>query len=258
MYPQLLWERLEKYGVNAVVIAFEEETKTDWLSSINPSKKVILNVGQIGKLFRSLKQLEVRYTLLAGQITPGKLFKDLRPDLKALRILFSLKEKNASTIFGAIVQEMETKGTTVLDARCFLDDQLAHEGVMVESRGVKFSESSLQQGISVAKELARLEVGQGLVIYNGTIIAVEAFEGTDNMIERAGRLCSKPMGFIKTSKPGQDFRFDVPVFGLRTVEKMKEAGIGWAALEAEKTLILNKEETLRTCAACGIKLIGYK
>ncbi len=256
IYPALLWNRLSSNGINAHLIAFENETSTELFSSVPENRRTFLNVGQIGKLLKTLEMIEARYVLMAGQITPGKLFKDLKPDLKAIWMLACLKERNAATIFGSIVTEIESLGISVLDARSFLDDQLAERKLMTKGRMV-VSESELNHGTNIAKEVAGLDIGQGIVVSKGTVIAVEAFEGTDAMLERAGKLCSKKMGFIKTSKQNQDFRFDVPVFGTRTLEKMRDANIQWAALESEKTLMLEKDIIISRANQYGISIIGF-
>ncbi|MDR1254735.1 MAG: UDP-2,3-diacylglucosamine diphosphatase LpxI [Puniceicoccales bacterium] len=255
-YPKLVWHRFLSYHLNAYIIAFEGDAE-NWINEVPEPQKTSLNVGQIGKLLKTLKQVGARYVFLAGQINPSKLFHGLKLDLMAVWLLARLKEKNASTIFGSIVYEIEKLGITVLDARSFLDDQLIDKGIVLGDRAVEISEHDLQQGILVAKTLSSLDVGQGVVICQGTIVAVEAFEGTNAMLERAGTLCQKPMGFIKLAKNKQDFRFDVPVFGLRTLEKMKQAGIAWVALEGEKTLILNQTQVLEQAKSWGIKLIGF-
>ncbi|MDR0646868.1 MAG: UDP-2,3-diacylglucosamine diphosphatase LpxI [Puniceicoccales bacterium] len=255
-YPKLVWHRFLNHHLNAYIVAFEGDAES-WVNEIPEPQKISLNVGQIGKLLKTLKQVGARYVFLAGQINPSKLFHGLKLDLMAVWLLARLKEKNASTIFGSIVCEIEKLGITVLDARSFLDDQLMDKGIVLGDGAVEISEHDLRQGIFVAKTLSSIDVGQGLVICQGTVVAVEAFEGTDAMLERAGTLCQKPMGFIKLAKNKQDFRFDVPVFGLRTLEKMKQAGIVWAALEGEKTLILNQMQVLEQAKSLGIKLIGF-
>ncbi len=256
-YPRLVWQRLLECRLDAHVIALEASANV-WTDAIPADRKTFINVGQIGKLLHLLKQLKARYVYLAGQITPGKLFQQLKPDFKAIWLLARLKEKNASTIFGAVVREIEALGITVLDARSFLDEHLAHSGEISAVSSIKIADYELQQGIAAARALAAADIGQGLVICRGTIIAAEAFEGTDAMLERAGSLCHKPMGFIKLAKNNQDFRFDVPSFGLKTLKHMKASGITWAALEANNVLIINKDIVLSEAKSLGIKIIGFQ
>jgi DUF1009 family protein len=208
-------------------------------------------------MLKALREFDAGYALMAGQITPRRLFKGLHPDLKATKILFSLKRRNAETIFGAIAREIEELGVTLLDARAFLDDQLASAGCMT---GKKFPIESdyLDHGIHIARESARLDIGQGCVVRKGTVLAVEAFEGTDEMLRRAGAFKTDGALFVKTVKARQDFRFDVPCFGLRTLETMREARLAAAALESGKVIMLDKPNVLEQARAWGISLFGFE
>ncbi|MFQ6723140.1 MAG: LpxI family protein [Opitutales bacterium] len=255
MYPQLVWERLSKTCPNASLFCFEEEVKS-WAEQTAQGQHSFFSIGQVGTWLKALKKCSARYVLLAGQITPKKLFQGLNPDLKAILLLASLKEKNASTIFGALIKEIEKLDIRVLDARCFLEDQLASPGNLTKT-SAKLDPEQLQKSIDICKQIAALDVGQGIVVSNGTVIAVEAFEGTDAMIERAGTLCKRPMGLIKLAKQTQDFRFDVPVFGPRTLKKMMESGLTWAALESHRTLILEKERVLEEADRQNIAIFGF-
>ena len=255
MYPQLVWERLSKTCPNASLFCFEEEVKS-WAEQAAQGRYSFFSIGQVGTWLKALKKCSARYVLLAGQITPKKLFQGLNPDLKAILLLASLKEKNASTIFGALIKEIEKLDIRVLDARCFLEDQLASPGNLTKT-SAKLDPEQLQKSIDICKQIAALDVGQGIVVSNGTVIAVEAFEGTDAMIERAGTLCKRPMGLIKLAKQTQDFRFDVPVLGPRTLKKMMESGLTWAALESHRTLILEKERVLEEADRQNIAIFGF-
>ena len=157
---------------------------------------------------------------MAGQVTPGKLFKGLHPDLKAIRMLAGLDRKNAETIFGAIGDEIEKVGVHLLDARVFMDEDMAEEGIMVKGKE-RIETQHFSHGIEIARENARLDVGQGVVVSRGTVLAVEAFEGTNAMLDRAGTLEPKIALFVKLGKPKQDTRFDVPVFGLKPFKRCK-------------------------------------
>ena len=192
---------------------------------------------------------------MAGQVTPGKLFKGLHPDLKAIRMLAGLDRKNAETIFGAIGEEIEKAGVHLLDARVFMDQDLAEEGVMIQGKE-KIEPEHLKHGIEIARENARLDVGQGVVVSRGTVLAVEAFEGTNQMLERAGKFGAKNCLFVKLAKPKQDTRFDVPVFGLQTLHAMKDAGIGNAALETDSVLLLDKPQVVAEGKKLGIGMAG--
>ena len=256
LYPQLVAKAIRAAGIPLRLVAFEEETPPELVASFSKNEHRMLKVGQLGHMLDALKDFGAGYAYMAGQITPRRLFKGLHPDLKATRILLSLKRRNAETIFGAIAREIEALGVTQLDARSFLDDQLASAGCMT---GKKFpiEQDYLDHGIQIARECARLDIGQGCVVRKGTVLAVEAYEGTDEMLRRAGTLKTEETLFVKTVKPRQDWRFDVPCFGLRTLETMREARIGAAALETNKVIILDKPAVLAQAKTWGIQLLGF-
>ena len=243
-------------GVPLRLIAFEEETRPELVASFAQGERVMLKVGQLGHMLDALGDFGAGYALMAGQITPRRLFKGLHPDLKATRILLSLKRRNAETIFGAIAKEIEAIPVTLLDARAFLDDQLATAGCMT-GRKFPIDQDYVDHGVQIARECARLDIGQGCVVRKGTVLAVEAFEGPDEMLRRAGGFKTDESLFVKTVKTRQDWRFDVPCFGLKTLETMREAGLATAALEAGKVLILDKPAVLAQARTWGISLLGF-
>ncbi|MEM8867334.1 MAG: UDP-2,3-diacylglucosamine diphosphatase LpxI [Verrucomicrobiota bacterium] len=255
-YPILTAEQIRQSGVPFKLIAFEGETDPDLIESFAPEDRKIIKVGQLGKMLKALDSMSCRYALMAGQITPKRLFKGLHPDLKTLKILNSLRVKNAETIFGAISQEIEAIGLEMLDARAFLDQHLASEGLMTKGR-LKAPVENIEHGIRIAKGAADLDIGQGAVVRKGTVLAVEAYEGTDPMLKRAGSFKTDGLIFVKTVKRQQDYRFDVPVFGQRTLEVMNEAKIQTAVLEADKVLMLDKEQLLEQAKQLKIELFGF-
>jgi len=255
-YPIRVAAAIRRAGIPLRLIAFEEETPAELFASFPETERRMLLVGQLGKALDTLEKFGAGYAIMAGQITPRRLFKGLHPDFKAARILFSLKRRNAETIFGALAKEIAALGVTLLDARSFLDDELASEGPMTGKCSVP--DEFLQHGIHIAKEVARLDIGQGVVVRKGTVVAVEAFEGTDAMLRRAGEFKTDHLLFVKTVKPRQDYRFDVPVFGLRTLESMRDAGIEHAALEADNTIMLEKPRVIEQARVWKIQLFGYR
>ena len=255
-YPLLLAERARKAGISLRLIELGGETSSELISSFLRNERSAVKVGQVGKLLKELKKFDAGYAVMAGQVTPGKLFKGLHPDLKAIRMLAGLDRKNAETIFGAIGDEIEKINVHLLDARVFMDEDLASEGVIVKGKE-KIDPEHLAHGIEIARENARLDVGQGVVVSRGTVLAVEAFEGTNAMLERAGKFGAKNCLFVKLGKPKQDTRFDVPVFGMQTLEKMKYAGIGNVAFEDGSVLLLDKEKLLFTATQMGIGIQGF-
>ena len=256
LYPQLVARSAMKAGVPLRLIAFEGETAPELVASFPEADRHTVHVGQVGKTLKLLKEFGAGYALMAGQVTPRRLFDGLRPDLKAAQILLSLKRRNAETIFGAIAKEIEALGITLLDARAFMDEELAEPGCMTGGR-FPIEKEYLEHGIHIAKESARLDIGQGCVVRKGTVLAVEAFEGTDEMLRRAGGLKADETLFVKTVKGRQDFRFDVPCFGMLTLETMRAAGIHAAALEARGVIILDKATVLEKARSWKIALLGF-
>ena len=257
LYPQLVAAAVRRAGITLRLIAFDEETPPALVESFPESERRTILVGQLGKMLKALREFGAGYAIMAGQITPRRLFKGLHPDLKAVRILASLKRRNAETIFGAIAHEMELIGTRLLDARSFLDDQLATVGCMT-GRSFPIDKDYVDHGVLIARESARLDIGQGCVVRKGTVLAVEAFEGTDEMLRRAGTFKTDQALFVKTVKSHQDYRFDVPCFGLRTLETMREAGISAAALEAGRVIMLDRAAVIAQARTWGIHLLGFE
>jgi DUF1009 family protein len=250
-YPILLAERARSAGIAVRLIELGGETSEKLINTFPDHERSAVKVGQVGKLLKELKKFNAGYAVMAGQVTPGKLFRGLHPDLKAIRMLAGLNRKNAETIFGAIGDEIEKSGIHLLDARVFMDEDMTEEGMIVKGKE-KIDPEHFAYGIEVARENARLDVGQGVVVSRGTVLAVEAFEGTNAMLERAGRFGAKKSLFVKLGKPNQDTRFDVPVFGLQTLEKMNAAGIRNAILEKNAVIILQKSSTLKIATQLGV------
>lgn len=256
IYPVLVAAAARAAGVPVRLIAFDEETRPDLVESFVPAERRTLKVGQLGAMLKALEAFGAKYALMAGQITPRRLFKGLHPDLKATRLLLSLRRRNAETIFGAVAAEIEKMGVNLLDARAFLDAHLAESGCMT-GRSFPIETDYVEHGVHIARECARLDIGQGCVVRKGTVLAVEAFEGTDEMIRRAGAFKTDDALFVKTVKAHQDWRFDVPCFGLRTLETMREAQLTAAALEAGKVIILDRPAVVQQARTWGISLLGF-
>lgn len=253
-YPFLLAQEARKAGVKRLVaVAFEKETNPSLEAEVD--ELTWLRVGQLGKLCQYFKKQDVSAAMMAGQIAPGNLF-DLRPDLKALIVLARLKERNAETIFGAIADELAAVGTELLPATTFMEAHLAPVGHFAGPVPGKRVDDDLRFGYHIAKEVSRLDIGQTVVVKKGTVLAVEAFEGTDAAAKRGGGLGKGGAVLVKVSKPNQDFRFDVPVFGERTLESARDSGIAVLACEARKTLLLDQEALRKKAEAWKISLVG--
>ncbi|HEY4988273.1 MAG TPA: UDP-2,3-diacylglucosamine diphosphatase LpxI [Opitutaceae bacterium] len=256
VYPALVAEGARSAGTPLRLIAFEGETAPELVASFPEADRHTVHVGQVGKTLRLLEKFGAGYAIMAGQVTPRRLFDGLRPDLKAAQILLSLKRRNAETIFGAVAKEIEALGVRLLDARAFLDAHLASPGSMTGD-AFPIEKEYLDHGIHIARECARLDIGQGCVVRKGTVLAVEAFEGTDEMLRRAGGLKADETLFVKTVKGRQDYRFDVPCFGMRTLETMHESGLRAAALESKGVIILDKPAVIAKARAWKISLLGF-
>jgi DUF1009 family protein len=238
-YPVLLAEAARARGVKRIVIVgFSGETAAEVEKLGDAYTK--LRVGQLGGLCKYFQQQNVTQAIMAGQIAPGNLF-DLLPDLKGALLLARLKERNAETIFSAIADELKASGVELLPATTFLEDCLPEPGHVAGPRLSAPQIDDVALGFRIAKECSRLDIGQSVVVKKGTVVAVEAFEGTDAAMERGGQLGKGDVVLVKVSKPGQDFRFDVPVIGTRTLEKARDCGVKVVACEARRTLLLDRK-----------------
>ncbi len=254
IYPLLVVKAARAAGVSRIsLVAFDAETDPALRGLADDF--VSLRVGQLGKLLGFFKEHGVAHALMAGQISPKHLF-DLKPDLRALVLLAKLKERNAETIFGAIADELARNGTELLPATTFLEDALAPAGHFAGPALGRKEWADAEFGFRIAKESARLDIGQSVVVRRGTVLAVEAFEGTDAAMRRGGPLGKGSATLAKVSKPGQDFRFDVPVVGPQTLQTAREAGISVIACEAGRTLLLDREQVVRLAKEFGIGMAG--
>jgi DUF1009 family protein len=253
-YPRLAAKGAREAGVSKVVAAaFEGETDPGLAGFVD--EIVWMRVGQLGRLITAAKKSGATASMMAGQIAPGNLF-DLRPDFHALLLLAKLKERNAETLFGAIADELEKAGVPLLIATTFLENQLSAEGLIAGPKPKDRLLEDITYGLGIAKEVSRLDIGQTVVVKKGTVLAVEGFDGTDSTIRRGGQLGKGEAVVVKVSKPRQDMRFDVPVVGPRTLETAAAAGVAAIAMEARRTLFLDKEEVFSLATQHQITLWG--
>jgi DUF1009 family protein len=254
VYPRLLANAARKAGVKKIIaVAFTDETDPVLNEHVNALEW--MRVGQLGRLLKFFRSQDIHHAIMAGQIAPKNLF-DLRPDLKALMLLGKLKERNAESIFAAIADELAKIEIDLLPATTFLEDSLARSGLIAGPKLSSRQEHDVELGWSVAKEIARLDIGQTILIKNGTIVAVEALEGTNEAIKRGGTLAGEGAVLIKVSKPNQDMRFDVPVIGVETVHIAAESGVRVIAAEAGKTLLLERDAVVNLAEAASISIFG--
>jgi DUF1009 family protein len=253
-YPRLVIAGAIKFGVQRLAMAsFDGETAPDLVEMVD--QNFPMKVGQLGKLVDAAKKSGARRALMAGQIAPSHLF-NLRPDFKALVVLAKLKERNAETLFGAVGVELSKVGVQLISATTYLDDHIATSG-HIAGPGLKARQvEDLDFGFRMAKETSRLDIGQTVVVKNGTVLAVEAFEGTNEAIRRGGKLGRGGATLVKVSKPNQDMRFDVPVIGTKTLEIAAESGIRSIGVESGATLLLDRPKVCALAESLSITIYG--
>jgi hypothetical protein len=229
-----------KGGQRVVAVAFEGETDPGLARLVDDI--VWLKVGQLGRMLDALKERGVKQCVMAGQISPKSIF-DVRPDLRALGLLLKLKEKNAHTVFGAVAGELKKEGIELIEATPWLQPLMPGTGFHLGPKLSVEHRADVAFGHRLAKEVARLEIGQTVLVKNGVVLAVEGFEGTDQCLARGGTLAGRDGGAVavKVAKPSHDMRWDIPCIGARTLETCAAHRVAVLAIEAGKTLLLEEE-----------------
>jgi hypothetical protein len=223
-----------------VAVAFEGETDPALASAVD--EIVWVKVGQLSKMIAAFTDRGVTRCVMVGQIAPKNLF-EIRPDLRAMGLLLRLKEKNAHTIFRGIAEELKKDGVELIEATPWLEPLMPSGDFRIGPKLPAAQQADVEFGYRIAKEVSRLEIGQTVVVKNGTVLAVEGFEGTDRCLARGGALAGKDGGAtaVKVAKARHDMRFDIPCVGPKTLETCAEAGISALVLESGKTLLLEQE-----------------
>jgi DUF1009 family protein len=242
--PLVFARQARSLGVKRLVaVGFEGETDPALADMVD--ELVWVKVGQLSKMIAAFTSRGVRQCVMAGQVAPKNLY-DVRPDLRALGILFRLKQKNAHTIFGAVADELKKEGVELIEATPWLKPLMPAAGFHLGPKLAAARQADIEFGFRMAKEMSRLEIGQTVVVKDGTVLAVEAFEGTDKCLARGGELAGRDGGAIavKVAKEKHDFRFDIPCVGPQTIQVCAAARISAFAFEAGKSLLLQEE----TCA----------
>jgi len=256
-FPLILARSAREQGVaHLVAVAFEGETSRDVEKVVDEVEWI--KVGQLNKLIEAFTRRGVTRAVMTGGLTPSNLFKNLRLDFRMLAVAARLKQRNAETIFGAVGEELRKDGVELLDPRPFLGDSVPREGCLTRTKPTKELQEDITFGLRIAKEVSRLDIGQTVVVKEGTVLAVEGFEGTDECIRRGGALAGEKGGavVVKVSKPNQDFRFDIPCVGLRTIESCASGEIAVLAVEAGASLLLGKDEVLQQANKNGLCIVG--
>ncbi len=239
--PLVFADEARRQGRRVVAVAFEGETDSGLEQRVD--EVIWLRVGQLSKLIQAFVSRGVTECVMLGQIAPKNLF-DLRPDFRAMALLLRLKEKNAHSIFGAIADELAKDGVRLIEPLEWLGPWIPGCGYSAGPALTADQQESVAHGYRLAREIARLEIGQCVVVKDGTVLAVEGFEGTDACLERGGRLAGSSGGAVavKTAKSGHDMRFDIPCVGPRTLQTCADNGITVLAVEAGKTLLLDRPD----------------
>lgn len=243
--PLLFAKEARRQGVKRLVaVAFEGETDPTLASLVDDI--VWLRVGQLSKMIAAFTARGVKHCVMAGQIAPKNLY-DLRPDLRALGLLLRLREKNAHTIFGAIADELKREGVELIEATPWLQPLMPASGFQLGPKLSEAQRADLEFGFRIAKEVSRLEIGQTVLVKDGTVLAVEGFEGTDKCLARGGELAGQAGGAVavKVAKEKHDLRFDIPCLGPQTLETCAKARIAVLAFEAGKSLLLEQDACAR-------------
>ncbi|MEP7074568.1 MAG: UDP-2,3-diacylglucosamine diphosphatase LpxI [Acidobacteriota bacterium] len=253
-FPFLVIEGARKSGESLAVVAIKEET--DRRIDEVADNVVWVGIGQLGKMISFFKKHDVTKAIMAGQVKHVQIFSGSLPDMRMLKMLWNLPRRNTDALIGGVADEMAKEGIELIDSTYFIQDQLAGEGVLTKRKPDETELGNIEYGLRIADEIGRLDLGQTIVVRAKACVAIEAMEGTDATIRRAGELANGKLTVVKIAKPDQDMRFDVPVVGVPTVETMAAAGATCLSVTAGKTLIFDREEMLKLAHNYKIAVVG--
>jgi hypothetical protein len=253
-FPFLVLEGARRAGASLSVVAIKEET--DKRIEEVADKILWVGIGQLGKMISFFKKEGVEKAIMAGQVKHVQIFSGALPDLRMIKMLWNLPQRNTDALIGGVADEMAKEGIELIDSTYFIKDQLAEEGVLTRRQPDATEQGNIEYGLAVAGEIARLDLGQTIVVRARACVAVEAMEGTDAVIRRAGELARGKLTVVKVAKPNQDMRFDVPVVGVPTVRTMIEAGATCLCLTPGKTLMFEKPEMLHLANEHKISIVA--
>jgi DUF1009 family protein len=255
-FPFLVAAGARRAGRRVIAVAIREETAPDLGEVVDEIHWV--GLGQLGRCIDALRGAGAREAVMAGQVKHRQIFSDIVPDLKLMGVLARLAFRNTDSLIGAVAETLGREGITLLPSTAFIEDQLAGAGTMSRRRPSGDEKADVEYGRKVARVLAGMDLGQTVVVKSRAAVALEAMEGTDETIRRAGRLAGPGTTVVKVAKPRQDMRFDVPVVGAGTIEAMREAGAAVLALDAGKTLLLDKADFLSKADEAGLAVVGME
>jgi DUF1009 family protein len=252
-FPFLVLEGARSQGIDMAVIAIKEEASPE----IERAARRVhwVSLGELSKTIELMHQEGVLHAVMAGQVKHNKIFSAIRPDWKLAKLLLSLPRKNTDALIGAVARVLEDDGIRLVDSTLFLKPLLPEAGVLTRRAPNEHEAEDIAYGLGVARHIAEMDIGQTVVIADRACVAVEAMEGTDEVIARAARIAGgRPLVVVKVSKPGQDMRFDVPVVGLPTIEQMKSARATALSVDAGRTLLFDRTQLIEKAEAAGIAI----
>ncbi len=252
-FPRLVAQSARRMGHYVAMVGFFRNTDPETMHCADVALE--LKLGQLGKLISFFKTNNVRRIVMAGTINKARAM-DLRPDLRAAKLLFSLKGKGDDALLRAISTELEREGFIVAKAHEIVPELLTPAGVLTKKQPSQESEQDIAYGWEVAKTIGSLDIGQTIMLKRQVVAAVEALEGTDAAIERGAKLAGAGCTVIKVFKPGQEERIDLPSFGMQTIKTLKDAQAACLAVEAGRSLFFNREEGLDMADKAGISVVG--
>ncbi len=265
-FPFLVLDAARAQGYEVVVAAIKEETFPE-IEQRGATSVHWLSLGELSRLIATFKREGVSEAIMAGQVKHKQIFSSIRPDWRLAKLLLNLRTRNTDALIGAVAKVLGDEGITLLSSTAFLEPLLAKPGVLTRRAPTASEQANINYGRKVARHMAEYDIGQTVVIAETACVAVEAMEGTDAAIERAGQITrhrslgddptySRALTVVKVAKPNQDMRFDVPVIGIKTVETMQAAGASCLALDAGRCLLLDGEPIITAADAAGISIVA--
>ena len=257
-FPFLALQGARDLGHEVTVVAVKEEAFTDLERAAREAGADLhwVSLGQLGTCIKILKKAGASQAVMAGQVRHVKIFSGIMPDLKLLSVLTRLKARNTDALITAVADVMRDDGIELLDSTVFLSPLLAREGVLSSRPPTDDEHADFDFGYRMADAIAGLDIGQTIAVKDQAVVAVEAMEGTDAVIARAGQLAGRGVRVVKVAKPNQDMRFDVPVVGVATIQSMRAAGATALSIDAGKTLVLDGEQVFTSANEASIAIVG--
>jgi DUF1009 family protein len=258
-FPFLVLDAARATGHQVTVIALKEEAFPGLeIEAAKPPVAAVhrVSLGQLGTWIKLLEKAQVTHALMAGQVKHTKLFSDIVPDLTAIGLLTRIKAKNTDAIIAAVADLLKERGIELIDSTAFLAPLMAKSGVLTRRAPTEDERRDLAFGYSIADAIAGLDIGQTVAVKGAAVVAIEAMEGTDAVIARAGQLAGPGVRIVKVAKPAQDMRFDVPVVGVVTVAALRAVGATVLSIDAGQTLMIDGEAVVAAADAAGITIVG--